>query len=359
MIKVIVDDKIPYIKGEIEKLADEVVYADGKDISAAMVKDADALIIRTRTHVNRQLLEGSKVRFVATATIGFDHIDTKYCQEAGIVWRNAPGCNATSVLQYVQSSLILLHQQCGLALEGSRLGVVGVGHVGSEVADTEDCLGLEILRCDPPRADKGEEGFVTLQELCEQCDVISFHTPLTYDGPYPTWHLADERFFQSLKRPIYLINTSRGEVVDNNALLRALQEGRVKEAVIDVWEGEPNINRQLLERAFIGTPHIAGYSADGKANATRMALDAFCKFFHLKGDYVIAPPAPAQTSLEANSNNEIQLMVYNPMEDSQRLKAAPETFEHLREHYPLRREWRAYNLRINFGKNCHLEVPSH
>ncbi len=359
MIKVIVDDKIPYIKGELEKLADEVVYAAGKDISAAMVKDADALIIRTRTHVNRQLLEGSKVRFVATATIGFDHIDTEYCRQAGIVWRNAPGCNATSVWQYVHSSLVLLHQQCGLPLKGSRLGVVGVGHVGSEVADAEESMGMEVLRCDPPRADKGEEGFVPLEELCEQCDVISFHTPLTHDGPYPTWHLADERFFQSLKRPVYLINTSRGEVVDNSALLRALQEGHVKEAVIDVWEGEPNINRQLLERAFIGTPHIAGYSADGKANATRMALDAFCEFFHLKGDYVITPPAPAQATLEANTNEELQLMGYNPMEDSQRLKAAPETFEYQREHYPLRRELRAYNIKVHLGKHWHLEIPSH
>ncbi len=345
VMKVVADDKIPYLKGELEKLADEVVYADGKEISAATVKDADALIIRTRTHADRQLLEGSSVKFIATATIGFDHIDTSYCREAGIVWRNAPGCNAASVDQYVHSALLLLQRDCGLVLKESRLGVVGVGHVGSLVAKTARELGMDVLLCDPPRADEGAAGFVSLQELSRRCNVITFHTPLTREGLYPTWHLADETFFRTLERPVYLINTSRGEVVDNSGLLQALRNGNVKDAVIDVWEDEPNINRQLLESVFIGTPHVAGYSADGKANATRTALDEFCKFFGLKGDYSICPPAPVQKVLEVHTPEEAQLLSYNPQEDSERLKAHPERFEYLRGHYPLRRELSAYTVK--------------
>ncbi len=345
VMKVVADDKIPYLKGELERLADEVVYADGKEISSTMVRDADALIIRTRTHANRQLLEGSSVKFIATATIGFDHIDTDYCKEAGIVWRNAPGCNAASVDQYVHSALLLLQRDRGLALKGSCLGVVGVGHVGSLVAETARGLGMDVLLCDPPRADEGAAGFVSLQELSQHCDIITFHTPLTQAGLYPTWHLADEAFFRTLKHPVYLINTSRGEVVDNNALLQALRDGRVKDAVVDVWEDEPTINRQLLESVFIGTPHVAGYSADGKANATRTALDEFCKFFKLKGDYNICPPTPVREVLEVHTTEEAQLLSYNPLEDSERLKAHPEQFEYLRGHYPLRRELLAYTVK--------------
>lgn len=237
-MKVIVDNKIPYIKGLIETLADEVIYLPGKDFTPEVVKEADALIIRTRTLCNRQLLEGSKVQFIGTATIGFDHIDTKYCQEAGITWSNCPGCNAGAVEQYVHAALLLLQQEKGLQLKGACLGIVGVGHVGERIRRMAERIGMKVLLNDPPRADAGEQGFTSLDTLAEQCDILTFHTPLIREGKYQTFHLADRTFFQQLQRKPYLLNTSRGEVVETEALLNALNTGAVAGAVIDVWENE-------------------------------------------------------------------------------------------------------------------------
>ena len=273
-MKVIVDNKIPYIKGLIETLADEVIYLPGKDFTPEVVKEADALIIRTRTLCNRQLLEGSKVQFIGTATIGFDHIDTKYCQEAGITWSNCPGCNAGAVEQYVHAALLLLQQEKGLQLKGACLGIVGVGHVGERIRRMAERIGMKVLLNDPPRADAGEQGFTSLDTLAEQCDILTFHTPLIREGKYQTFHLADRTFFQKLQRRPYLLNTSRGEVVETEALLEALDTGTVTEAVIDVWENEPHISQELLNKVFIGTPHIAGYSADGKDCAHKQLLCA-------------------------------------------------------------------------------------
>lgn len=335
-MKVIIDNKIPYIKGVIETLADEVVYLPGSEMTADAVKDADALIIRTRTHCNRALLQGSRVKFIGTATIGFDHIDTAYCDEAGIVWRNCPGCNAGAVEQYVHSALLLLHKERGLDLSKATLGVVGVGHVGSRIVKMAESLGMRVLKNDPPRADKGEEGFVGMGEIVRSCDVITFHTPLVRDGNYKTFHLADAEFFASLRNTPYIINTSRGEVVDTQALLSAFSGKRVSDAVIDVWENEPNINQELLHRVILGTPHIAGYSADGKANATRMVLESFCEFFHLQPKFKIELPAVEPVSdLDADA---CQLHKYNPLVDTEALKSHPELFEHLRGDYSLRRE---------------------
>lgn len=333
-MKLIVDDKIPFIKGEVEKVADEVLYLPGAEISASDVHDADALIVRTRTLCNRTLLEGSRVQFIATATIGFDHLDTAYLSEAGISWTNCPGCNADSVAQYIRSTLLLLRNEQGLSLPHSTLGIVGVGHVGSRVLRVAQALGMQVLCCDTPRTDQGEKGFVSLEEIIEKCDVISFHVPLIREGKYKTFHMADKRFFERLARVPYIINTSRGEVVDNKALLEALNEGRVADAVIDVWEGEPSIDTDLLERVFLGTPHIAGYSADGKANATRMSLEALCRHFgfdNIKFD--IQPP-----DLPDHINTSDPLSLYNPQRDSRALKQHPEQFEYLRGNYPLRRE---------------------
>lgn len=338
-MKVIVDNKIPYIREAIERIADRVVYLPGNAITPADVRDADALVVRTRTRCDRALLEGSRVRFIATATIGFDHIDTRYCEQAGIVWTNCPGCNAGSVEQYVHAALLLLQRERALCLRQSTLGVVGVGHVGSRVACMAEELGMKVLRCDPPRADRGEEGFVDLPTLARTCDVITFHTPLNREGAYRTLHLADEAFFASLCRRPVLMNTSRGEVVDTEALLRALCEERVSEAVIDTWEHEPDIHPDLLHRVFLGTPHIAGYSADGKSNATRMALEALCRFFHIEASFRIVPPALPPTTY-ADDPAEAFLQLYDPTRDSNALKAHPEQFEQLRGNYPLRREVR-------------------
>ena len=346
-MKVIVDDKIPFIREAIGQIAEEVRYLPGKDFTPEAVRDADALVIRTRTRCDRQLLEGSRVRFIATATIGFDHIDTGYCRQAGIAWANAPGCNAPSVAQYLQSSLLLLAQRHGLELPRLTMGIVGAGNVGSRVAEVARELGMRVLLNDLPRQEReGGAGFCPLQTLARECDILSFHVPLHREGPYKTFHLADRDFFRSLQRRPFLINTSRGEVVETGALLEALDEGRVADAVIDVWEHEPDISRELLRKVFIGTPHIAGYSADGKANATRMALDALCRFFRIRAGYTILPPPPPCPHLTARSWEEACLQMYDPRADRDRLLAHPERFEQLRGDYPLRREKAAYTVTI-------------
>ena len=336
-MKVIIDNKIPYINEAIGKIADEVVYLPGASFTPEVVKNADALIVRTRTLCNRELLEGSQVKFIATATIGYDHIDTDYCREAGIVWTNCPGCNAGSVEQYVHSVLLLLKREKGLDLKHATIGVVGVGHVGSRVARMAEGLGMRVLLNDPPRADRGEKGLVDLQTIARECDIITFHTPLVKEGIYRTFHLVDEALLFSLQRHPVLINSSRGEVVDTTALLKARACEKVREVIIDTWEHEPHINEELLKVAYIATPHIAGYSADGKANATRMSLEALCRFFHIETKVEIVPPAlpPMEFSKE---EEEAFLQLYNPLYDSERLKNAPEKFEWFRGNYPLRRE---------------------
>ena len=330
-MKIVVDDKIPYIRETICQLADEVVFLGGAAITADDVRDADVLVVRTRTRCNRQLLEGSKVQLVVTATIGYDHIDTQWLDAAGIRWTNCPGCNSGSVAQYLECTLLLLEQQKGLSLRQSTIGIVGCGHVGSKVKAVAERLGMHVLVCDPPL---GNPGFVSLDEIERNSDIITFHVPLTKEGDYATWHMADDDFFHRLSRVPYIINTSRGEVVDNKALLHALEDGRVRDAVIDVWENEPHPDAALLEKVFIGTPHIAGYSADGKVNADNMVIDAICQQFGLPHPGIIAPPAlPKDFHYTGNP-----LELYNPMDDSKKLKAESSLFEQLRNNYPLRRE---------------------
>ena len=336
-MKVIVDNKIPYIAGEIEKIADKVVYLPGNAFTKEEVKEADALVVRTRTHCNRELLEGSQVKFIVTATIGFDHIDTEYCHEAGIAWTNCPGCNAGSVEQYIHSVLLLLKREKGVKLEETTLGIVGVGHVGSRVKRMAESLGMKVLLNDPPRADKGEKGFVDLRTIASESDVITFHTPLIKEGIYRTYHLVDKDFLFSLKRNPVIINSSRGEVVDTASLLIALSAGKVKDAVIDTWEYEPVISRELMEVAFLATPHIAGYSADGKANATRMSLEALARFFGVEADFCVMPPEYSGIQFSDDAE-EAYLQAYNPTRDSEWLKKCPEKFEWFRGSYPLRRE---------------------
>lgn len=336
-MKIVVDDKIPYIRETICQLADEVVFLSGAAITADDIKDADVLVVRTRTRCNQQLLEGSKVQLVVTATIGYDHIDTEWLESAGIRWTNCPGCNSGSVAQYVESTLLLLEQKKGLSLRQSTIGIVGCGHVGSKVKAVAERLGMRVLVCDPPLASTPSpltSHFVSLDEIERNSDVITFHVPLTKEGDYATWHLADDDFFHRLSRVPYIINTSRGEVVDNKALLLAIEEGRVRDAIIDVWENEPHPDATLLDKVFIGTPHIAGYSADGKVNADNMVIDAICQQFGLSHPGLIAPPALPKDFHYTGK----PLELYNPMDDSQKLKAEPSHFEQLRNNYPLRRE---------------------
>lgn len=340
-MKIVVDDKIPFIRGQVERLADEVVYLPGSAIGREDVHDADALIIRTRTHCARQLLKDSRVRFIATATIGYDHLDTNYLQEAGIKWTNCPGCNATSVAQYVRNGL-LEAEKAGLThLSDATLGIIGYGHVGKAVYQAMKPYVKTILVNDPPlfenekvKSKNGEtiDSHSSLNEIAAFCDIITLHTPLTFDGFYPTHHLVDKDFMQNLSKSPLVINAARGGVVDEEAFINALDSGHIRAAIIDTWEGEPEVNLELLKRTFIGTPHIAGYSADGKANATRMVLEALFKWSYPQKNIPIfdiqAPEAaPERTGL-----------LYSPLADSSFLKAAPASFEQLRGDYPLRRE---------------------
>lgn len=339
-MKIVIDDKIPYIRETISQITPDAVYIKGADISADNVRDADAMIVRTRTHCDEQLLAGSKVKFIATATIGFDHIDTEYMKRAGIKWMNCPGCNSGSVAQYLRSTLILLCREKGLDPAKDAIGVVGYGHVGSKVAAEARAMGFKVLICDPPLQNSGStaEEFVSMESIEKECKVITFHVPLTKTGNCPTFYLADENFFHRLKCHPFIINTSRGGVVDNAALLNALDKGYVSDAVIDTWENEPNISLDLLNKVYIGTPHIAGYSADGKTNADNMAIEGLCRFFGIENRWHITPPSLPQDMTPHGDENDKKLQLYNPLDDSRRLKSTPDKFEELRGNYPLRRE---------------------
>ncbi|MGN1375905.1 MAG: 4-phosphoerythronate dehydrogenase [Prevotella sp.] len=337
--KIVIDDKIPYIKETIAKLTDRAVYLPGSRIGYDDVHDADALIIRTRTHCDARLLKGSRVKFVATATIGYDHIDTTFMEQEGIKWINCPGCNASSVAQYIESVLTLLKTEKQTDIQKLTIGIVGCGHVGSKVAEIAKRKGMNTLICDPPRSEaEGQKGFVSMEQITKKADIITFHVPLIRDGKYPTYHLADKSFFDNLSKKPIIINTSRGAVVDNKALLYAIKYNKVRDAIIDTWENEPCINKELLDRVWIGTPHIAGYSADGKTNADNMVINALCKHFSLPLQPDILPPELPDTDLCPKNEDERILFYYNPVNDSNKLKAQPENFEWFRNNYPLRRE---------------------
>lgn len=346
-MKIVVDDKIPFIREAISQISTDVIYKPGIAISPDDIHDADALIIRTRTRCDETLLKGSKVSFIATATIGYDHLDIEYLKRAHITWTNCPGCNANSVGQYIHSCLLLLEKEKGYDLSKTTVGLVGVGHVGHAVIEAIRPLGVQILLNDPPqkealrKAGKPHEFFLKMEELQEKCDIISFHTPLITKGLYPTFHLANKTFFNALKKQPIIINTSRGAVMDNTDVLQALKDDIIRDAIIDTWENEPNINQELLNLIYIGTPHIAGYSADGKANATRMALTALCNHFHLPVTFQIrVPQLPEEELPEPNlTETERALVLYNPHTDSLKLKSHPTMFEELRGNYPLRREF--------------------
>lgn len=350
-MRIIADNTVPYLKGILEPVAD-VSYLDSKDFTPDNVRDADALIVRSIDKCTRQLLEGSRVRLITTATIGFDHIDTHYCDEAGVIWENAPGCNAASVGQYVLSSLIHTSLQQDESLEGKTIGIVGVGHVGSIVEKLCEAMGMRILRNDPPRAEReGMERFVSLDTIAEEADIITLHVPLTQEGEHPTYHLADTAFFGKLKRKPWFINSCRGAVCDTQALLQAKQAGLVSDLIIDCWENEPDIDRTLLAKATIATPHIAGFSADGKANGTRMCLEQIERHLGLRIEKIgeVIPPAPTDERIDLDRFQEHRieqaiLATFNPATIDRALRESPGRFEWFRSHYAHPREFKAYQI---------------
>lgn len=310
-----------------------MVKLPASEIKREVVSDADALIVRTRTKCNRELLEGSKVRLVATATIGTDHIDLEWCEKNGITVRNAPGCNAPGVALYVWSSLL----RNGFDPEHSTLGVIGCGNVGSIVAQWGKRLGAEVLVCDPPRKEMGftDYTYLPLEEVMRRSDALTLHTPLTYKGNHPTYHLIGEHSIKNLKEGAILVNAARGEVTDTNIVTEAIENGKIGKAVIDTWEGEPNINSRLLELADIATCHIAGYSVEGKQRATRMALEAVRNCLGIEVDLTgLADPYKEPENLNIERIKES----YNPEQMTSELKRHPERFETLRNTYSLHSE---------------------
>lgn len=328
----IVEENIPYMRGTLEPYGTvEYLASDAIDHDAAM--RADALLVRTRTRCDATLLSGTPVRLVATATIGTDHIDIPWCRANGIRVANAPGCNAPAVAQYVLTALANLANR---PIHQYRMGIVGVGHVGEIVRLWAASLGIDLMLCDPPRQRaEGGDQWHTLRELADSCDVITFHTPLTKEGPDATFHMADREFFHACRRAPIIINAARGPVVDTEAIIEAIKEGLIYQAVIDTWEGEPNISRQLLELTSIATPHIAGYSRQGKMRATRAVLDALSETFAL-------PPIPftgeRTTPVLQRVNIPQLLWSYDPYADDSALRRSPDTFEALRNNYALRSE---------------------
>lgn len=331
-IKVVADANIPFLE---ELLGDNVelkrIPADS--IDRELLMDADALITRTRTRCNAELLEGTPVKFIGTATIGIDHIDFDFCRRAGIKTVSAPGCNAPAVAQYVWSTILRLSE--GKNPSDITVGIVGVGHVGSIVENWGESLGYNILCCDPPRAiAEGDEGFVDLNDIARLSDFVTFHTPYTKTGEHATYHLADKDFFDSLRRCPTVINSARGPVVDTKALLTAMETGRVNKAVIDCWEGEPDINLSLLERAEIATPHIAGYSIEGKQRASLMVARELADYFGLTLNQTKIMPADAPKTVTRKA----VVNSYDPYYDTTLLRENPSQFEKLRNFYSLRHE---------------------
>ena len=359
-MKIVCDNKIPFLRGVLEPYAD-VVYLPGKETTADDLRDADAVITRTRTKCNSSLLEGSRVKVIATATIGFDHIDTSWCESHGIIWKNAPGCNSHSVKQYISSVLCTLAKRFGLELRKMTLGVVGVGNVGSKVADVGRALGMKVLLNDPPRQRaEGPDAFVSLDRLIAESDIISLHVPLNREGEDATWHLFDGGRISSLRPSQILINSSRGPVVDNDALKAALKSGGLRAAVLDVWEKEPDIDRELLGLLAVATPHIAGYSADGKAAGTAASVRTVAQVLGLPltqwaPSDVPAPQQALDFSVDASSRDELDVIseavfhAYDVMDDDAALRAAPQSFEKLRGDYQIRREPSAFTLRLHGG----------
>ena len=355
-MKVVADDKIPFLKGVLESENIVVEYIPGAKTTAADVRNADALITRTRTKCNEALLKDSSVRFIATATIGFDHIDTEYVEKSGIRWTNAPGCNSSSVAQYITSLLLNLAVKHNFALQDKVLGVIGVGYVGKKVAAVGRALGMKVLLNDPPRARaEGSAEFVDISEIIAQSDIITIHVPLEYAGSDPTYHLADQDFISRLQKHQFLVNASRGEVVDNASLRDALKSGSIAGAVLDVWENEPDIDLELLERLDYATPHIAGSSTDGKSNGTSMSVNALAEFFNLsdrlKNWYPDNVPMPEKCDLVLPESGTLESRLlavvnssYNIADDTMRLKSSPAEFEKLRGNYPLRREFTTFTV---------------
>jgi erythronate-4-phosphate dehydrogenase len=359
MIKIIADDKIPFLKGVLEPYT-EIKYLPAKQIDSEVLMDADALLTRTRTKCTKNLLKDTRVRFIGTATIGFDHIDTRFCASHDIKWTNAPGCNSSSVQQYIAAALLKVSLDFRFSLKDKTLGIVGVGNVGSKIEKLVKALGMKVLLNDPPRARKeGETLFVDLETVLRESDIVTLHVPLNIVGEDKTYHIINEKTTKKMKKGVWFINTSRGEVAETSAVRKALDSGRFSGAVIDVWEHEPDFDIDLMHKTFIATPHIAGYSTDGKANGTAMVVNALAKFFNLpiRDWYPGQIPGPQNPviSIDGKGKNDESVIreavdhTYNISEDDLKLRFSPADFEKQRGDYRVRREFPFYEIKLKNG----------
>ena len=359
---IVADENIPLVDAFFAEFG-EIRRLPGRQITRADVHDADVLLVRSVTKVDRDLLEGSAVRFVGTCTIGTDHLALDYFHQEGIQWSSAPGCNARGVVDYVLGSLLTLAEIEGADLNQRTYGVVGAGEVGGRLVNVLKGLGFNVLVCDPPRQAAEGGDYVSLEQIIERCDVISLHTPLDKSAENATWHLLDQQRLNQLKHGTWLINASRGPVIDNNALREVLTRREDLQAVLDVWEAEPQVDVELADLCVLATPHIAGYSLDGKQRGTAQIYQAFCDFLGQEAVIKLADllPAPwlAKVELSADSDPAWALAmvcrgVYDPRRDDadfrrslvgtvQEQKLA---FDALRKHYPVRREIEGLQVRI-------------
>ena len=360
-MKIIADENIPFVKECLSSLG-EVVTCSGARMTKELLADADVLLVRSVTKVGAGLLEGSRVQFVATATIGTEHVDQRYLEENNIAFASAPGSNANSVAEYIVAALLAMAKKHKFQLEGKSIGVIGVGNVGSRVAKKTAALGMNVLLNDPPlKRQTGDSKYQPLEKLFG-CDFITMHTPLTFDGPDKTHHLAGEQFFKSLGPETFFINTSRGPVADTQALKDALGQGWIKGAVLDVWENEPDIDNELILKAELSTPHIAGYSFDGKVAGMVMIYDALCRHLGIEPQHTAAdflpPPDTAKIEIDPGSDTEQNILqqcvqqVYVINRDDFNTREIlivdegqrGQWFRDLRKNYPVRREF--YNTTV-------------
>lgn len=355
-MNILADENIPFVADAFAGLGD-VRTAPGREMNADMVRDASVLLVRSITKVNAELLDGSDIRFVATATIGEDHIDKPYLASRGIGFSSAPGSNANSVAEYVTVALLEIGRKYGCAVRDKTLGIVGVGNVGSQVLKKATALGMRCVLNDPPVArETRDERYRPIDEIFD-CDIVTLHVPLTKEGPDATWHLADDTFFKKLKRGAVLLNTSRGPVADGEAVKRAIDDGNLTACVLDVWEGEPSVDPGLLLKTDIGTPHIAGYSFDGKINGVRQIYEAACRFFDKKPVWDPTPLLPEPDCPEVAVAGDVEDIesavldtvrtVYDIREDDTAMRDVlgmpvqdrPAAFDMLRKQYRRRREF--------------------
>ena len=354
-MKIVADANIPFVR-ECFSSVGEVEVLSGREITPQRVARADALLVRSITPVNAPLLQGSAVRFVGTATIGFDHVDLGYLQRHSIGFASAPGSNANSAAEYILAAVLEIGRRHNIRLAGKSIGVIGVGNVGSRVARKCEALGMKVLRNDPPLQRRtGDPQYVPI-EAVYGCDFITIHTPLTRDGIDRTFHLADARFFSSLKPGAVFLNAARGAITDSEALKAAIRAGRLQAVVLDVWEKEPNIDTRLLEMVDLGSPHIAGYSFDGKVAGMIMIYKSFCEHFGLSAkldveDFLPEPEVP-RLQLETGGFGDEELLaraveqIYSIRRDDGNLRhivrQPPDSqgrfFDALRKNYPVRRE---------------------